>query len=644
MSYRGGDLDLRIPQSLSGSERGIFEPPLSGPREFDDALDGRSPIWVDDTLMACCNHAYDVAMAHRSGDVRIEHLLYALTRIDEAAEVLEKHGIRDARLRREAGLYIACEIPIAPTNGQTTPRRSPSLEQALQQAAHYAYARNRAASVSDLLHVFTEVKPDLPGLQLLHRNMPGLAGEQSGKASLYQPLPDSAFVGATPVEPMRRPVRATYYDDYALSDAQNYRQGMMQSHTDMLQNSRLIALEKMVMALRDDTGRFAEDMSGRFVSLESSVSGGRGSDSQVLQQTADRLAGIELSLTAKLEDLTRQASRLAGRLETLETRLESACASGGIDLSPLDARLDKMEIMIRDDRAAGDASVTLVGDRVAGEVDERLRHLEGVMREKAGGVIDLVPIESRLNNIESALLGTGDGQQSVEAVTARLEVLEHALVNRLSGIQQAQSADRDRVLHQTHAVGGEVKTTSQHLTQALAQQAAVMQRNESALQERISAVARLVQEAHASRAEQAKKLEIMETMLIQQGQSAAESRETSVQELGEVHKAIVKLNANQHTLAGAIDQWRSETVSDLNAISTRLAQVDQDSELPLHRLDLISERVDGMYRATVQRYHRRNRFWYWLFGTDDWIGSSWRSQAANVETDLHAVSAGPPQV
>jgi predicted nucleic acid-binding Zn-ribbon protein len=171
-----------------------------------------------------------------------------------------------------------------------------------------------------------------------------------------------------------------------------------------------------------------------------------------------------------------------------------------------------------------------------------------------------------------------------------------------------------------------------------------MQRNESTLQERISAVARLVQEAHVSRAEQAKKLEIMETMLIQQGQSAAESRETSVQELGEVHEAIVKLNANQHTLAGAIDQWRSETVSDLNAISTRLAQVDQDSELPLHRLDLISERVDGMYRATVQRYHRRNRFWYWLFGTDDWIGSSWRSQAANVDRDLHAVSAGPPQV
>ncbi len=62
MSYQGGDLDLRTPQSHSGGQRGAFEPPLNGPREYDDAVDGRSTIWVDETLMACCNHAYDIAM------------------------------------------------------------------------------------------------------------------------------------------------------------------------------------------------------------------------------------------------------------------------------------------------------------------------------------------------------------------------------------------------------------------------------------------------------------------------------------------------------------------------------------------------------------------------------------------------------
>ena len=51
---------------------------------------GRSgPIWVDDVVLACSNHAFDVALAHRSSEVRLEHLLHALTRIDMAADVLE---------------------------------------------------------------------------------------------------------------------------------------------------------------------------------------------------------------------------------------------------------------------------------------------------------------------------------------------------------------------------------------------------------------------------------------------------------------------------------------------------------------------------------------------------------------------------
>ena len=28
------------------------------------------PIWVDGTVLACCNHAYEIAGAHRAGEVR----------------------------------------------------------------------------------------------------------------------------------------------------------------------------------------------------------------------------------------------------------------------------------------------------------------------------------------------------------------------------------------------------------------------------------------------------------------------------------------------------------------------------------------------------------------------------------------------
>lgn len=601
MSYRGGDLDLRTPQSRSGSERSGFEPSPSGSREFEDPYsgsgDGRGPIWVDETLMACCNHAYDVALAHRSADVRIEHLLYALTRIDDAAEVLEKHGVRDASLRREVGSYIASELPIAPTNGQSAPRRSQAFEQALKLAAKQAYQRNRPAGVSDLLGVFIEVQPDLPGLQFLHRNLSRLSGDQAGKQPLYPPLAEGGYLGA---DPARRSMRPVYYDDYVMAEGHNYRHGYIHNHTDMVHNSRLAALEQTVMAMREDTGRFADEFAGRFVSLEQSLAGGRGDDGHSLRQTSERLGGIERSLSAKLEELARQASAVMERLEMLESRLQSADTIGGIDLLPVNRRLDKLENL-------------LLGGAVAGELDERLRQLETLIAEKAGSSLDLFPIEGRLNDIETAILSTADSRQPGEVVTARIDTLEQAVVSRLSELQQAQASGRDLVLKETSTVGADVK-----------------------------AVSNVVQELNGGRQDLARRLEDLQTTMMRHVQEAAEGRETSLRELGEVHEAIIKLNANQHTLAGAIDQWRSESVSDMNTISARLTQLDIDNDAPLERLELISERMDGMYRATVERYHRRNRFWYWLFGTDDWIGASWPSQAAKVEQELRTVSAAPP--
>ncbi|MCH9808650.1 MAG: hypothetical protein K0U74_13040 [Alphaproteobacteria bacterium] len=661
MSYRGGDLDLRTVQARGTGERGAkFEPPFNGTRDYEDAFSGssdaRAAIFVDDTLLACCNHAFDVAQAHRSGDVRIEHLLFALTRIDDAAEVLEKHGVRDAALRRDAGAYIASEIPIAPTNGQATPRRSQAFEKALQLAAQHAYSRNRAAGVADLLHVFTDLSPDLPGLELFHRNALGGAGEVAAPMPAYQAQP-----------PLRRQVRPAYYDDYVTPEMPTYRPAAMQNHTDMVQNQRLAALEQMIMGLREETGRFADDFAGRFVSLEGSVSGPRSGDDNgaALKKTADKLEAIERFLTLKLEDIAEKAGQITGRLEDktgqlgrrleeMETRLSSVASGGPIDMSPievrleemerrlsaaaqggridtapLNARLERIEAALREEQTTSEASLSLISNRVAGEFDTRLQRLEqlistvrndavemvpkrveSLMATMRTDSLDLVPIESRLNDIETAVLSSGDTQPVIDALTSRLDTLENAVANRLTGLQQAQAADKVNILQQTAVVGNEVKAATQELA--------------------------------ANRAALAKRFEALETMNLRYGQEAAEGREASMREMSEVHEAIIKLNANQHTLAGAIDQWRGEAVSDLNSISTRLAQIDADNDAPLERLEFISERMDGMYRATVERYHRRNRFWYWLFGTDDWIGKSWPSQTAKVEQELQVMNATPP--
>src|SRR5688572_23657262 len=76
MVYRGEDLDLRTPQmgialgrDLAGGGSG--EPAANGTRVRTGAA--RSlPIWVDGTVLACCNQAYEIAGAHRAGEVRPE--------------------------------------------------------------------------------------------------------------------------------------------------------------------------------------------------------------------------------------------------------------------------------------------------------------------------------------------------------------------------------------------------------------------------------------------------------------------------------------------------------------------------------------------------------------------------------------------
>ena len=122
-------------------------------------------------------------------------------------------------------------------------------------------------------------------------------------------------------------------------------------------------------------------------------------------------------------------------------------------------------------------------------------------------------------------------------------------------------------------------------------------------------------------------------------ETAAAKHQAYAQDLGEVHDALMKLNQNQHTLAGSIDQWRTDAAGDVAMISNRLANLDRDNERPIETLNALTTHMDTMNRMMIERYHRRNRFWYWLFGTDDWIGTSWPSQAAAIEAERQKLKA-----
>jgi hypothetical protein len=103
MFYKGNDLDLRV-SWRTAQERMRND---TGHRPHPDILRG-APISVDQTALACCNGAYDAAVFFGTREVRPEHLLYALTRVDGAREALEQHGHRHRRSWR-----TCCAVPPA---------------------------------------------------------------------------------------------------------------------------------------------------------------------------------------------------------------------------------------------------------------------------------------------------------------------------------------------------------------------------------------------------------------------------------------------------------------------------------------------------------------------------------------------------
>lgn len=186
MDYRGQDLDLRTSRwSASSTDPAGWRElsaPTAPPPSPRHAAPRSGPIWVDEAVLACANHAYDVALAYRSHEVRLEHLLLAMTRIESAAAALEARGVRVVSLRRDSAVAIAGEPPVGASEG-ATPRRSPELEDVLRIAASRTAHHGRPASIEDVVQVLCDVGGDLPGGDLIARHFPRPTREYWGSAS-----------------------------------------------------------------------------------------------------------------------------------------------------------------------------------------------------------------------------------------------------------------------------------------------------------------------------------------------------------------------------------------------------------------------------------------------------------------------------
>lgn len=635
MGYRGHDLDLRTPQTwrdAPGGPQDGGKGSSSGPRRGRDYPgEDEIPIWVDDSVLACCNHAFDVALAHRSSEVRVEHLLHALTRIEDAAEVLEANGIRAASLRRETATVIAGEIPVSLTNGTSSPRRADSFEEVLRLAAAHAYQQSQPVRVEDLLHVFLNLRPAIRGLELIERHLVGRHRERPDRQMpAFRRSPAPVFT-PPPMEPrfeqrerVRRPAGRFYAPDAGFASpppppAAAPLSERYQAASDQLQNSRLDTLEHMVRVISEQ------------------ISGQRDDASRFSGGVFDRLKSLETMVSSRAEPAPFDMDSLLRRIDGLELALK-AHSPQQVDLAPV---LEKMSEL--DQRVGLIAPVAAQGDLA--QVLERLSELDrrvGLIGPVAAE-IDLSGVEQSIADIETRIARTfADMERKSETadISGRLDVIEQAVLsrerevaslidNRMRDLTEAVSLQQATLEDARGAIAADVRDVNT----SLAEQASRISHTGESLTELVRAVESLRNEERNTVEQVASLLATYRSEIQEYVAHINETHDAHDAELKEVHDALLKLNQNQHTLAGSIDRWRSDEAGDLAIVASRIEGLEQQAARPMALLEGMSVNLDNMNRFTVERYHRRNRFWYWLFGTDDWVAASWPSQAQRIEAE-----------
>ena len=127
---------------------------------------------------------------------------------------------------------------------------------------------------------------------------------------------------------------------------------------------------------------------------------------------------------------------------------------------------------------------------------------------------------------------------------------------------------------------------------------------------------------------------------------AVEAGTAHERDLSELHEALVKLNANQQTLAGSLDQWRLDSTGDLSVVSNRLKSIEDTTQRRDAMVDTLMTQVSAIHSVVAKREVHKSRFRNWLFGTDEWYSASydterWRArQAVDI---LRGLDARPPQ-
>lgn len=403
MGYRGEDIDLRIPQGWGVPPR-TDAPPAGAegqPNWWTRTAvynGGRTdPLWVDDVVMACCNHAFDLAVAHRAGEVRVEHLISAMTLTDAAVAVLEARGIRVPGLRRDVANIIAAEQPIPFPNGRVRPRKSDDLEEVLWFAADRAYPRRTPVTVDDLIDVLLEGNRSIPAVALLHR----FTGPPRDYEVSSVPPP------ARPYAPEPR-----YYDTYEPRRPIAPPQPVMTAVAD----PRLDGMERLLRDMAQDISADRKALAAAVTSIETRLAEAMAAQASVRAELLERIAALSsnpegtAAITAQLGELERASTLGLDRL----ARLERNDDTHQVALAALPQHFDQR----------AQAAIEAVGEHLA----QRIGGVEQLVENRAAETGRVVAfVSDRLRGFEDALIAVRDQVgQMASAFGARLDDITDA--------------------------------------------------------------------------------------------------------------------------------------------------------------------------------------------------------------------------
>lgn len=669
MAYKGEDLELRSPQSGSGqagpgwSQSGYGGQDSDAPVHTNGARlrprpqGGRpTPLIVDETLLACCNYAYDIASVNGAREVMLEHLVHALTRIPEAAQILENRGIHVASLRRESAAIIANDIPGAAAPVAAV-RASNDFDAVLHLAAANARLKSdRPTSIRDILFVLINYDRDAPGIELLRRYWP--TWQQDEAADRVEEARVSVNRTAASIRELRSEIRTPIYDRQATPMADRAEVAPMAMSVSYQTDGRLDAIERglgmmasevtkerkmlgdlvaglhdSVVAQRSDAHNFRGALGDRLGRLEKSLEAvrydGGGSSANLEAMLATRLQRLEKlqeSLLAQRSNMPNFEAAFGDRL----TRLEKAIEANRLDASKLPAgisdRLQLVERTVENKLAELSRTWGVLGDRL-GRLEKSLETVTGAMPT---GLVDRM--QAMEKSFETKI---NEGVRSWSGVGERLTTLERSL-----------SAQRAEVAHIQAAISTELKAIEKAVSAQPAGPANINERfqalermleahrNELAsnlpgpIIERLQGIERSVEgrlnaASHVT-ATQSERLQGLEKALSAMRTEAGEFGKLRDGEILEIRNTLTRFASAQSTLAGAVDQWRLDNTGDLGIISNRLEAIEHASIRPMEMLEAISTRVQSLSQgqsaaqqakpASPPGGAQRRGFWRWLFG------------------------------